>query len=402
MKAMDATLANGAPVLDIDQFTIGNILDPYPLHRIIREHAPVSYVEKYATYVTGRYDEVKAVLSDWETFTSTYGAGLADIRKPDNWRQPGPVVESDPPDHTAIRKVLTNIISPRVIRGWQEDFAAYAATQADRVVEMGEVNGAKDIAEDFVMTVFPASLGLQSHPHNMVIVGDFNFNALGPRNALFEESNRKLAEIMDWYEETQGRDLIQPGSFSDQVYAAEDAGLVKKGDAKGMVRTMLRGGMDTTISGIGSSLLLMAQHPAIWASLRENRGRLKMVFEEAIRLEAPIQSYFRTTTRATELGGIALEAETKVQIFIGAANRDPRKWDDPDRYDINRAMAGHLAFGAGIHVCIGQLIARMEAEAVLGALLDRVERIELTGEPVYRPLNTLRTLDELPLRLVPA
>lgn len=399
---MNAIVTNQAPVLDVDQFAIESILNPYPLHEIIREHAPVSYIEKYGTYVTGRHEEVKTVLNDWETFTSTYGAGLADIRKPDNWRQPGPVVESDPPNHTNIRKVLTGIISPKVIRGWNDDFTAYANKQADRLVQLGEVNGAKDIAEDFVMTVFPASLGLQAHPHNMVIVGDFNFNALGPRNALFEESNRKLGEIMDWYEETQGRELIQPGSFSDHVYAAEDAGLVEKGVARGMVRTMLRGGMDTTISGIGSSLLLMAQHPDVWVGLRANRARLKMVFEEAIRLETPIQSYFRTTTKATELGGVALEPETKVQIFIGAANRDPRKWDNPDRYDINRPMAGHLAFGAGIHVCIGQLIARMEAEAVLTALLDRVERIELTGEPVYRPLNTLRTLEELPLRLMPA
>lgn len=399
---MNTTLPDRAPVLDIDQFAIDNILNPYPLHEIIRENAPISYVEKYATYVTGRHDEVKAILGDWQNFTSTYGAGLADIRRPDNWRQPGPVVESDPPDHTNVRKVLTGIISPKVIRGWQEDFEAYAKVQAERVVALGEVDGAKDISEDFVMTVFPASLGLQSHPHNMVIVGDFNFNALGPPNALFQESNRKLAEIMDWYEATQGRELIQPGSFSDQVYAAEDAGLVAPGVAKGMVRTMLRGGMDTTISGIGSALLLMARHPEIWAGLRQNRGRLKMVFEEAIRLETPIQSYFRTTTEATTLSGIRLEPETKIQIFIGAANRDPRKWENPGLYDINRAMAGHLAFGAGIHVCIGQMIARMEAEAVLGALLDRVERIELVGDPVYRPLNTLRTLDALPLRLVPA
>lgn len=391
-----------APKLDVDQFDLDILLNPYPFHEVLREQAPVSYVEKYDTYVTGRYEEVKQVLNDWKNFTSIYGAGLADIRKPDNWRQPGPVVESDPPSHTNVRGVLTKIISPKVIRGWQEDFAAYAAVQADRVVARGEVNGAKDIAEDFVMTVFPASLGLESHPENMVIVGDFNFNALGPPNALFQESNRKLGGIMDWYEETQGRERIKPGSFSDQVYAAEDAGQVEKGVAKGMVRTMLRGGMDTTISGIGSSLLLMARNPEIWSGLRQNRARLKMVFEEAIRLESPIQSYFRTTKRPVQLGGIELAAETKVQIFIGSANRDPRKWANPDRYDIMRQMAGHLAFGAGIHVCIGQMIARMEAEAVLGALLDRVERIELTGEPVYRPLNTLRTLDELPLRLVPA
>jgi 4-methoxybenzoate monooxygenase (O-demethylating) len=235
-----------------------------------------------------------------------------------------------------------------------------------------------------------------------VIVGDFNFNALGPQNDLFKASAAKLAGIMDWFEAAQDRDLIAPDSFSAQVYEAEDAGLIEQGVARGLVRTMLRGGMDTTISGISSSLLMMAQRPEIWAGLRENRARLKMVFEETIRLETPIQSWFRTTTKPVMLGGIQLEAETKVQIFAGAANRDPRKWTDPDTFDLHRPMAGHLAFGGGIHVCIGQMIARMEAEAVLTALLDRVERIELTGDPVYRPLNTLRTLEELPLRLIAA
>lgn len=400
---MNATTASTrAPALDIDQFDLDVLLNPYPFHEILREKAPVSYVEKYDTYVTGRYDEVKAVLNDWEHFTSTYGAGLADIRKPGNWRQPGPIVEADPPNHTGIRAALSKIISPKIIRGWQEDFTAYAAKQADRVVAMGEINAAHDIAEDFVMTVFPASLGLQSHPENMVIVGDFNFNALGPQNALFQASAAKLASIMDWFEAAQDRDLIAPDSFSAQVYEAEDAGLIPEGVARGLVRTMLRGGMDTTISGISSALLLLAQRPEVWAGLRESRARLKMVFEETIRLETPIQSYFRTTTKPVELGGILLDAETKVQIYVAAANRDPRKWENPDVYDLHRPMAGHLAFGAGIHVCIGQMIARMEAEAVLNALLDRVARIELTGEPVYRPLNTLRTLDDLPLRLIPA
>jgi 4-methoxybenzoate monooxygenase (O-demethylating) len=103
-----------------------------------------------------------------------------------------------------------------------------------------------------------------------------------------------------------------------------------------------------------------------------------------------------------ELGGYMLEPETKVQVFAGAANRDPRRWERPGDFDISRSAAGHLAFGAGIHLCIGQMIARMEAESLLTALLDRVATIEAVGDAVYRPVNTLRTLDRLPLRLVAA
>jgi 4-methoxybenzoate monooxygenase (O-demethylating) len=195
---------------------------------------------------------------------------------------------------------------------------------------------------------------------------------------------------------------VMPGSFAEQIFLAEDAGELSPGVAVGLTRSFLRGGMDTTISGISSSLMILSQRPALWQTLRGDRSRLKFVFEEAIRLESPIQTYFRTTTRPVELAGITIEADRKVQIFIGAANRDPRKWSRPDEFDIQRSSIPHLAFGHGIHVCIGQMIARMEAEAVLTALLDRVDRVEPAGNPTHRLLNTLRTLETLPLRLMAA
>jgi cytochrome P450 len=396
------TITHDVPRLDADPFAIDTLLNPYAFQELVREIGPVSYVERYGSYAVGRYDEVRAILRDWESFTSTAGAGLTDIRKPDAWRQPGPIVESDPPDHTRIRGVLSKIISPKIIKGWQESFQAEATLLADRMCEARDVDGAKDIAEAFVMKVFPESLGLSPHRENMVIVGNYNFNALGPKNELFERSAAELAGIAEWFDAAQDREGVAPGSFGEQVYNAEDEGLLEPGVARGLVRTLLRGGMDTTISGIGSMLMFLSQQPDLWRTLRSDRSRMKLAFEEAIRLEAPIQSYYRTTTKEVEVGGVRIEADTKVQVFIGAANRDPRKWEDPDRYDLGRSPAGHLAFGQGIHLCIGQLIARMEAESVLVALLDRVKELQPAGKPVYRPLNTLRTLDALPLRLIPA
>jgi len=208
-----------------------------------------------------------------------------------------------------------------------------------------------------------------------------------------------MAEISDWYETAQEREGVVPGSFAEQIFLAEDAGELKPGIAKGLVRTFLRGGMDTTISGIGSALMLLSQRPETWVQLRNDRSKLKFVFEEAIRLESPVQTYFRTTTRLVELDGFILEPDVKVQMYIGSANRDPRQWENPKEFDLNRRQGSHLAFGHGIHTCIGQMIARMEAESILSALLDRFETIEPTGEPKHRMLNTLRTLDSLPLRL---
>jgi 4-methoxybenzoate monooxygenase (O-demethylating) len=393
------TFSSDIPAIEVDPYSLDTLRNPYPFHERLRELGPVVYLEKYGTFALGRFDEVRAMLKDWPSFTSTGGAGLSDIRKSDNWRQPGPVVESDPPQHTAVRSVLTKIISPAVIRGWQEAFDREAISLAERVCDNPHVDGAVNIAEAFVTTVFPASLGLKPHRKNMVTVGNFNFNALGPKNALYEHSVAEMAKITDWYETAQRREGVEPGSFAEMIFLAEDSGELGPGLAQGVVRTFLRGGMDTTISGISAALMILSRERDVWKMLRADRSRLKFVFDEAIRLESPIQSYFRTTTKNVELGGVMLEPDVKVQVYIGSANRDPRKWTRPDVFDINRSAIPHLAFGHGIHVCIGQLIARMEAESVLNALLDRIVSIEPAGEPVYRPLNTLRTLGALPLKL---
>ena len=394
----DAALAQ-IPSLEVDPFALEILRDPYDFHRLLRDTGPVAYIPKYGSYAVGRFEDVRAILKDWQSFTSTAGAGLSDIRKPDNWRQPGPVVESDPPNHTEIRGLLTRIISPQVIRGWQAAFDREALSLVERVCESREVDGAIDIAEAFVTKVFPESLGLKPNRKNMIIVGNYNFCALGPKNALFERAAAELEEIKDWFESAQGREGVVPGSFAEMNFLAEDTGELAPGLAQGVVRTFLRGGMDTTIAGIGSTLMLLSQRPELWRTLRQDRTRLKAVFEESLRLESPIQSYFRTTTRSVDVSGGRIEPDRKVQLFIGSANRDPRKWPRPDVFDISRNAIPHLAFGFGIHNCIGQLIARIEAESVLTALLDRVELIEPAGEVRYRLLNTLRTLDALPLRL---
>jgi cytochrome P450 len=134
--------------------------------------------------------------------------------------------------------------------------------------------------------------------------------------------------------------------------------------------------------------------------LHADPGLAKAAFEESLRLDPPVQLFFRTTTCPVEVEGIVIPADAKVLLFFGAANRDPRRWgDDADRYDIRRRTAGHLAFGAGIHVCIGQFISRLEGELVLAALARRAGRLALEGEPVPKPNNTLKAFRRLPLRV---
>jgi hypothetical protein len=171
-----------------------------------------------------------------------------------------------------------------------------------------------------------------------------------------------------------------PGGFGLKIFEAEDRGEFAPGKAALHLRSFFRAGVDTTIGGIGHTLHLLARHPDQYALLHADPARARNAFEEGIRLESPALVLFRTTSGEVELSGCGLKADTKVAYYPGAANRDPRKWMDPQRFDITRDVAGvHRAFGYGAHACIGQMIARLEAECIIGAMAKRAEEARTGG-----------------------
>jgi 4-methoxybenzoate monooxygenase (O-demethylating) len=163
------------------------------------------------------------------------------------------------------------------------------------------------------------------------------------------------------------------------------------------VRSLLTAGVDTTVNAISAAIYALASHPDQWRLLRQDPSLAKFAFEETVRWESPVQTFFRTTTRDVEVAGVRIPAGEKVLLFLGAANRDPRRWNNPDSFDLRRNASGHVGFGMGIHQCVGQSVARLEAELVLTALARRVERIEITGQPQRRLNNTLRAWGSLPV-----
>jgi len=388
-----------APRVDFDPFDLESLRDPHAAQAQLRDLGPVLWIEKYGTYGVARYEEVSAVLRNWEQFSSAGGAGMADIRKPGAWRDPGPIVDTDPPHHTSVRSTMNRILSPRVIRGWRETFESAAEALCDEVLKEDLFDAVSDLTEAYVLKVFPEALGLKVIRENLLVIGNHNFNAIGPQNVLFRQTEAALDVIAEWFAKSQQQESLIPGGFGELIFEAEAAGDLPAGVAPAMMKTLMRGGMDTTIAGLGNALWLLAEHSDQWATIKANPLLVRDAFEEALRLESPIQSYFRTTSGRVELSGLVLEPDTKIQLFIGAANRDPRRWSDPDRFDVARKPIGQLAFGAGIHVCVGQMIARLEAECLLTAFVRRVSRMQVVGEARHRLNNTLRTPDTLPLRI---
>ena len=402
MNATASQTIPDAPVLDEDPFSDENIADPYPFFRRMREMAPAVFIAPHGYYAVGRHAEAGIVASDSARFTTTGGVGLSDIRKPGAWRPRSPITEIDPPEHTRVRAALQKILSPLVVKTWREKFVQRAEEVADRAVAKGRVDGVIDISEAFVLQAFPEVLGVDVPPERIKQTGELNFNQLGPNNARLAAAMERTAPIMEWYAQVLQREYMLPGGFAEKIYLAEDAGEFDPGTAAPHVRTFFRAGVDTTMAGIGSTLKLLSENPEQFALVKADPARIKGAFEEALRMESPAQVMFRTTTADVELGGVRLRADTKVGYHMGAANRDPRQWVDPDRFDVTRQTTGvHRAFGHGAHVCIGQMIARLEAESILGAIIRRVRSIEPAGEAKWRPVNTLRTLDTLPLELRP-
>ena len=388
-------------VLDIDPFAENNLTDPYPMHERLREAGPVVYLERYRVWAMARHHEVYASLGDHETFCSGRGAGLSDFHNEKPWRAPSLLLEADPPDHTVARGAMGKVVSAGTVRGFRSTFRAEAEALVDELAAEGRFDAVTDLAERYPLKVFPDAVGLPAKGReNLLPYGALAFNAFGPRNHLLEQALAEAAPVQEWIWASCQRDALTPGGLGARLWDAADNGEITEEQAPMLVRSLLTAGVDTTVYGIGNAVQALAANPQQWARLREKPALARFAFDEVLRYESPVQTFFRTTTREVEVSGTRVPAGEKVLLFLGAANRDPRKWGpDADQLDITRKAAGHVAFGMGIHQCVGQPIARLEAELVLAALAHRVERLVPAGVPVPKLNNTLKGWGSVPVKV---
>ena len=393
----------GIPGLDVDPFAIEFFEDPFPTHEALREAGPVVHLDKWNVYAVARYAEVYAVLNDPLTFCSSRGVGLSDFAKETPWRPQSIILEADPPAHTRTRAVLNKVLSPAVMKQLRDGFAAAAEAKVDELLARGSFDAVADLAEGYPMSVFPDAMGLkQEGREHLLPYAGLVFNAFGPPNELRQSAIERSAPHQAYVAEQCQRENLAPGGFGACIHDRADAGDVTAAEAPLLVRSLLSAGIDTTVNGIGAAVYCLARFPEEFARLRRDLSLARNAFEEAVRFESPVQTFFRTTTKEVEIGGCRIGEGEKVLMFLGAANRDPRRWSDPDRYDITRKTSGHVGFGGGVHMCVGQLVARLEGEVMLAALARKVAGIEISGPVKRRYNNTLRGLESLPVTFTPA
>lgn len=396
--AIAATVATS----DFDPFSTEARRNPYGAYEELRAAGSVIWLTKYDIWALPKAADVKSVLNDHVNFSSAGGAGLANYFKQKPWRPPSIVLEADPPLHTRTRAVLARVLSPGVMRRLADDFKAKAIALIDPLIDAGTFDAVRDIAEVFPITVFPNALGIDEEGHeNFLTYGAMVFAGFGPDNDYYREIMTKAATVLPWVTAKCQRASLRPGSFGAQIYEAVDAGQISEEEGALLVRSLLSAGLDTTISAIGMSLYSLAKAPDQWALLAADPSMARGAFDETLRYDTPAPFVFRTTPHETRFAGVPMDRHEKVLLLVASANRDEARWERADQLDITRRVAGHLGFGAGIHGCVGQMVSRLEAEAVLSALATRVARIEIAGEIAFRESTGLRALSSLPLRVFP-
>jgi hypothetical protein len=389
------------PSTDVDPFGPEVLEDPRPFHAQLRDAGPVVHLTRYDTYAMARYEHVHAALVNWQGFQSGAGVGLSNFHTEKPWRPPSLLLESDPPGHDAPRRVLGAILSQRALRRLREQWFAAAEELVDAVLAAGpELDAVPALAEAFPLRVFPDAVGIPDEGReNLLPYGDFLFNAFGPRNELMEAGLADAGRLGAWVNEQCRREVLAPGGFGAAIWAAADRGDITPGQAPLVVRSLLSAGVDTTVQGLGAVLHAFATHPGQWRRLRADPRLARVAFDEAVRWASPVQTFFRTATTEVRVADTVIPSGKKILMFLGAANRDPRRWADPDAFDLARDPSGHVGFGMGIHQCVGQHVARLESEALLTALAARVETIELSGPTRRHHNNTMRAWASLPMRL---
>jgi cytochrome P450 len=215
----------------------------------------------------------------------------------------------------------------------------------------------------------------------MAAFGHMVWATLGPENDLFREAMAGSGPVLAWVDSCCERNNLDPGGLGMQMFAAADRGEITQDEAKLLVQILLSAAADTTVMTLSTAIRAFCEFPDQYELLRAEPSLLRAAFDESLRWDSPSRLAGRIATRDVDIEGYTIPRGTRCGLLFAAANRDPRQWHDPDRFDIRRDLKGHLGWGHGVHACVGRTLAQLEAEAMLGALLPRIERFEAAAEP---------------------
>jgi cytochrome P450 len=362
-----------------DLFNAASVRDARAVDDRMRELAPVVKLARENITILGRYAQVAAGLRDWKTFSST--------SRP--WHDPRSVrpellLTDDPPKHTRVRAVISAALSPQVLGRMADAFRveADALVIAMKAKSGATIDAVAEITQAFVYKVLPDLLGIPTAGReHMYAFGNMVWATMGPMNELYDAAMQDTGPVIEWATSCVERRNLAPEGLGMQMFLAADRGEITQDEAKLLIGILLSAAADTTVITLANAIRAFCLFPDQYRLVRANRSLIRAAFEESLRWDSPSRMAGRITLREVEVEGIVIPAGERCGLMFAAANRDPRRWSEPDRFDVERDHRGHVGWGHGVHSCVGRILAGLEADALLGAIAEHIESFEPAGEP---------------------
>ncbi|MGN9846084.1 cytochrome P450 [Nonomuraea sp. H19] len=372
--------------------------NPYAAYQRLCDLGPAAYLTRHDMWFLSRYEQVRAALADWETYSSARGIGLNDGF---NQAWATALINLDPPAHSEQRHLFTDRLSPQALRPVTQTIHDRASSLADRLASRGRFDAVADLAQDLPVHVIMDLIGWPEEGRDRLLdMAAGWFDSAGPLSDRTAASVPKVEALIGYLHQVVADEDLTPGGFGWTMLEAYKSGAIPVEAAVGLLAGYVVAAFDTTINLIASGTWLFATNPAQWDLVRADPSLIPGAVTEIVRMESPIQGFSRVTTRDVDLGeGVVIPAGARVLLSYGAANRDERHYPGPDTFDVRRNPVDHLSFSYGIHACAGQGLARLEAQAIFTALASRVQRIELDGRPERALNNITRGFARLPVRI---
>ncbi len=376
---------------ELSQLPEGFHEDPFPIYRALREYDPVRQLADGSYFLT-RYDDLVAIYKNPKSFSSDkkleFKPKFGD--SPLSEHHTTSLVFSDPPLHTRVRKLISGALTPRAIAGMEQGLIRLVDTLLDRMEEKRNV----DLIEDFASAIPIEVIGnlLDVPTDEREPLREWSLAILGALEPVLsaeaaERGNRAVTEFIAYLTDLIACRRTQPGNPEIDVLTRLILGEAdgEKLSANELIHNcifLLNAGHETTTNLIGNGLVCLSNYPDQRQRLRNQPELIKPTIEEILRFESSNQLGNRITTETVDIGGISMPAQTRITLCIGAANRDPTQFADPDIFDIARTPNRHLAFASGTHACVGMSLARLEGQIAIGRLVTRFPDYALAGTPL--------------------
>ncbi len=380
--------------------------DPYPFYERLRTRDPVHRSRLMDMWVFSRHADVDAVLRDFRRFSS-------DQRKRDPARQrrsalaqiPDPtILFLDPPDHTRLRTLVNKAFTPKAVADLEPRIRRMTRTLLDAAPDPNRFDLMEALANPLPVMVIAEMLGVPVEDRAQF--REWSNQRARILEPMIGERERRIAneasKSLDEYFLSiikLRRIVPRDDIISALVHVEEEGDRLTEREMLGMLRLLLVAGNETTTNLIGNGMLALLRHPEQLQALRDDPSRIPGAVEELLRYDSPVQGTVRLVLEDCEVNGVPLQRDDNVLLLIGSANRDPQVFDHPDQLDVGRRDNNHVAFGRGIHFCLGAPLARLEGRVAIEVLLERYPSLRLESDrPAFRSSIVLRGLERLPIR----